>query len=68
MRCYALPFARTSSDNVKQLCFIGHVIVASAQSNQQIIAGLAVSGFGGANCQVCSLHIPPPGIDEYSQF
>lgn len=34
------------------VCFIGHVIVASAKNTNQIIAGLAVSGFGGANCQV----------------
>jgi MFS family permease len=34
------------------VCFVGHVIVASAKNTNQIIAGLAVSGFGGANCQV----------------
>lgn len=34
------------------VCFIGHVIVASAKNTNQIIAGLAVSGFGAANCQV----------------
>jgi hypothetical protein len=34
------------------VCFVGHVIVASAKNTNQIIAGLVVSGFGGANCQV----------------
>ena len=34
------------------VCFAGHIIVASAKNTNQIIAGLAVAGFGGANCQV----------------
>lgn len=41
-----------------QMCFAGHIIVASAKTNKQVIAGLAVSGFGGANCQVHPSTIP----------
>lgn len=35
-----------------QVCFVGHIVVATAKSTNQIIAGLTISGFGGANCQV----------------
>lgn len=34
------------------MCTVGHIIVASAKTNNQVIAGLAIAGFGGANCQV----------------
>jgi len=30
------------------ICFIGHLITATAQSNTQIIAGMAIEGFGAA--------------------
>ncbi|KAL3463501.1 fungal trichothecene efflux pump [Aspergillus heterothallicus] len=40
------------------ICFVGHVIVASAKNTNQIIAGLAVSGFGGANCQMAAFALP----------
>ncbi|KAL4989900.1 fungal trichothecene efflux pump [Aspergillus falconensis] len=40
------------------VCFVGHVIVASAKNTNQIIAGLAVSGFGGANCQMAAFALP----------
>ncbi|KAL4880654.1 fungal trichothecene efflux pump [Aspergillus karnatakaensis] len=40
------------------VCFVGHIIVASAKNTNQIIAGLAVSGFGGANCQMAAFALP----------
>ncbi|EYE93858.1 MFS general substrate transporter [Aspergillus ruber CBS 135680] len=40
------------------VCTIGHIIVASAKTNNQIIAGLAISGFGGANCQMAAFALP----------
>ncbi|KAL3484720.1 fungal trichothecene efflux pump [Aspergillus germanicus] len=40
------------------VCFVGHVIVASAKNTNQIIAGLAISGFGGANCQMAAFALP----------
>ncbi|KAL2793082.1 fungal trichothecene efflux pump [Aspergillus keveii] len=40
------------------VCFVGHVIVASAKNTNQIIAGLVVSGFGGANCQMAAFALP----------
>ncbi|OJJ08499.1 hypothetical protein ASPVEDRAFT_57577 [Aspergillus versicolor CBS 583.65] len=40
------------------VCFAGHVIVASAKNTNQIIAGLAVAGFGGANCQMAAFALP----------
>ncbi|KAJ6117927.1 hypothetical protein N7523_005678 [Penicillium sp. IBT 18751x] len=39
-------------------CFLGHIIVGSAQTTGQVIAGLAVSGFGGANCQMAAFAVP----------
>ncbi|KAJ5523217.1 peroxiredoxin prx5 [Penicillium frequentans] len=38
--------------------FAGHIIIASAKNTNQIIAGLAVSGFGGANCQMAAFALP----------
>lgn len=43
--------------------FIGHLIVASAKYNtpngaSQITAGLAIIGFGGANCQMAAFSLP----------
>ncbi|KAJ6186212.1 Major facilitator superfamily domain general substrate transporter [Penicillium mononematosum] len=40
------------------VCFIGHIVVASAKSTNQVIAGLVVSGFGGANCQMAAFALP----------
>ncbi|KAL2014360.1 hypothetical protein VTN00DRAFT_1885 [Thermoascus crustaceus] len=40
------------------LCTVGHIIVASAKNSDQIIAGLAISGFGGANCQMAAFALP----------
>ncbi|KAL5337483.1 fungal trichothecene efflux pump [Aspergillus crustosus] len=40
------------------VCFVGHIIVASAKNTNQIIAGLAVAGFGGANCQMAAFALP----------
>jgi MFS family permease len=36
------------------ICTIGHIIVGCAHSNNAIIAGLAVTGFGAANCQLAA--------------
>ncbi|KAL4796245.1 MFS general substrate transporter [Aspergillus venezuelensis] len=38
--------------------FVGHIIVGSAKNTNQIIAGLAVAGFGGANCQMAAFALP----------
>ncbi|KAJ6021890.1 hypothetical protein N7540_007394 [Penicillium herquei] len=38
--------------------FAGHIIVASAKTSNQIIAGLVVTGFGGANCQMAAFALP----------
>ncbi|KAJ5518785.1 Major facilitator superfamily domain general substrate transporter [Penicillium expansum] len=40
------------------VCFIGHIVVASAKSTNQVIAGLVISGFGGANCQMAAFALP----------
>lgn len=40
------------------ICFIGHLITATAQSNTQIIAGMATEGFGAALCQMAAFALP----------
>lgn len=40
------------------MCTVGHIIVASSKTNNQIIAGLAIAGFGGANCQMAAFALP----------
>ena len=40
------------------MCTVGHIIVASAKTNNQVIAGLAIAGFGGANCQMAAFALP----------
>ncbi|KAJ5698367.1 hypothetical protein N7462_000372 [Penicillium macrosclerotiorum] len=40
------------------VCFIGHIVVASAKTSNQITAGLVISGFGGANCQMAAFALP----------
>jgi hypothetical protein len=37
---------------------VGHIVVASANSSNQIIAGLAIIGFGGALCQCAAFALP----------
>jgi MFS family permease len=36
------------------ICFIGHLVVATSKSADSVIAGMAVAGFGGANCQMAA--------------
>lgn len=38
---------------VLKITFVGHIVVGSAKSSNQITAGMAIIGFGGALCQVC---------------
>ncbi|KAJ5709230.1 hypothetical protein N7493_010564 [Penicillium malachiteum] len=38
--------------------FAGHIIVATAKNSNQIIAGLVVTGFSGANCQIAVIVAP----------
>ncbi|KAJ5874568.1 uncharacterized protein N7529_002998 [Penicillium soppii] len=40
------------------VCFVGHIVVATAKSTNQVIAGLVISGFGGANCQMAAFALP----------
>ncbi|PLN84044.1 MFS general substrate transporter [Aspergillus taichungensis] len=41
-----------------EICTIGHIVVASAKTSNQITAGFAISGFGGANCQMAAFALP----------
>lgn len=34
------------------VCTVGHLVVASAKNANSVTAGMAIAGFGGANCQV----------------
>jgi MFS family permease len=36
------------------ICFIGHIVIATAKSASAITAGMALVGFGGANCQMAA--------------
>ncbi len=37
---------------------VGHIVVASATNGNAVIAGMAVAGFGGANCQMAAFALP----------
>lgn len=36
------------------ICFIGHIIVGTAKTSNAVTAGLAITGFGAANCQLAA--------------
>jgi MFS family permease len=36
------------------VCFIGHIIVGTAKTSNAVTAGLAITGFGAANCQLAA--------------
>lgn len=36
------------------ICFVGHIVVGTATSPNNVIAGMAITGFGGANCQMAA--------------
>ena len=40
------------------VCFVGHLITASATTGRAVIAGMAISGFGAANCQMAAFALP----------
>ncbi|KAB5560332.1 fungal trichothecene efflux pump [Coniochaeta sp. 2T2.1] len=40
------------------ICTVGHIVVASAKNGNSVIAGMAISGFGGANCQMAAFALP----------
>ena len=40
------------------ICTIGHIVVGTAQSNPQIIAGMTVCGLGAALCQMAAFALP----------
>ncbi|PGH19675.1 hypothetical protein AJ80_03830 [Polytolypa hystricis UAMH7299] len=40
------------------ICTIGHIITACAKTNNVVIAGLAISGFGAGNCQMAAFALP----------
>ncbi|CAG7921994.1 unnamed protein product [Penicillium olsonii] len=53
------PFCCSGREsNSRQVCFIGHIVVASAKTTSQVTAGLVISGFGGANCQMAAFALP----------
>ncbi|ETN41763.1 uncharacterized protein HMPREF1541_03700 [Cyphellophora europaea CBS 101466] len=37
---------------------VGHIVVATAKNTNQVTAGLAISGFGGACCQMAAFALP----------
>jgi hypothetical protein len=37
---------------LSKICTIGHIVVASSTNANAVIAGMAIAGFGGGNCQV----------------
>jgi hypothetical protein len=39
------------------ICVLGHIVVASAKSTNAVIAGMAIAGFGGANCQMAAFSL-----------
>jgi len=36
------------------ICFVGHIVIATAKSTSAITAGMTIVGFGGANCQMAA--------------
>ncbi len=40
------------------ICTIGHIVVGTAQSNTQVIVGMAIAGFGAALCQMAAFALP----------
>jgi hypothetical protein len=36
------------------ICFVGHITVGTAKTTNAIIAGMAITGFGAANCQMAA--------------
>lgn len=40
------------------ICFIGHLVAGTARNANAVIAGMALTGFGGANCQMAAFALP----------
>lgn len=36
------------------ICVVGHIVVGTAKNPSSVIAGMAIAGFGGANCQMAA--------------
>lgn len=36
------------------VCFVGHIVVGTAKTPNAVIAGMAVTGLGAANCQMAA--------------
>jgi MFS family permease len=36
------------------ICVVGHIVVGTATNANAVIAGMAIAGFGGANCQMAA--------------
>lgn len=36
------------------ICFVGHIVVARATNSNMVTAGMAITGFGAANCQLAA--------------
>ncbi len=39
------------------ICVVGHIVVGTAKSANAVIAGMAIAGFGGANCQMAAFSL-----------
>ncbi|KAF2436319.1 MFS general substrate transporter [Tothia fuscella] len=39
------------------ICFIGHIIVGAAKSSNAVVAGMAITGFGAACCQLAAFAV-----------
>ncbi|KIW40308.1 uncharacterized protein PV06_07515 [Exophiala oligosperma] len=44
-------YLQAHTDRLPQVCTVGHIVTASKASANAVIAGMAIAGFGGGNCQ-----------------
>ncbi|TKA81099.1 hypothetical protein B0A49_00394 [Cryomyces minteri] len=40
------------------ICFVGHMVIGTAKGATGVIAGMAITGFGAANCQMAAFALP----------
>jgi MFS family permease len=39
------------------ICFVGHIIVGTGKTSNTVTAGMAITGFGAANCQLAAFAV-----------
>lgn len=39
------------------ICTVGHIVIGSCTTANSLIAGMAIVGFGGANCQMAAFSL-----------